>query len=258
MRYLFGTDAQTTNWSNALNTADGLPRRGVVVGGPDGLPLAYSAGAAGWTTSLCTPYATKDSQTRMDVTDYAVRYLGTGSLPVGYTQCILIVGQSNGANLKAPDLSAYGVCVVNAAEGGTYASEWVSTNPGNWYWQAVRWVGEMTVREVWDCHGEADALLLADSNAYQAKKVAQYAAMRARWGANLTIRSTILHSGGERPGKDVIRAAQQAIAAAEANTYEFSLESWTLAADKVHYGAPYSTQYIQMGVALGAEFVATL
>lgn len=258
MRYLFGTNPQAVAWSNAIDAADGLPRRGVVVGGPDGLPLTYSAGAAGWTTSLHTPYATKDLQTRIDVTDYAVQYLGTNGIPVGYTQCILIIGQSNGVYIKAPDLSAYGVAVVNAAEGGTYASEWVSTVPGNWYWKAIRLAGEMIVREIWDCHGEADALLVADANAYQAKKVAQYAALRAQYGANMVIRSTILNSGSERPGKEIIRAAQNLIATAEEHTHAFSLESWTLGADKVHYGTPYGTPYIEMGAALGAAFVATL
>lgn len=52
MMYLVGTKLACDDWRVALDQAEGLPRRAVVVGGPDRLPLVYSAGAAGWTEHI--------------------------------------------------------------------------------------------------------------------------------------------------------------------------------------------------------------
>lgn len=77
-RYLSGSLAQTAEWKTALETASGLPRRAVVVGGADRLPQAYSAGAPGWTTtygpSLFT--ATAGGLYALHVPDRLVQYLG--------------------------------------------------------------------------------------------------------------------------------------------------------------------------------------
>jgi hypothetical protein len=60
----------------ALNTAEGLPRRSRVVGGPDLLPRNYSVGAAGWTDAVCEIYDTDDNRLAIDIPNESRKYLG--------------------------------------------------------------------------------------------------------------------------------------------------------------------------------------
>ena len=75
--YLQGTPAQMNAARAAIASADGLPRRGVVVGGPDYLPKVYALGAAGWTDNTCPPPLTAGPLTLLELPDEAAKYAGT-------------------------------------------------------------------------------------------------------------------------------------------------------------------------------------
>lgn len=63
MRYLTGTRAELDDIRAALAQAEGLPRRGTVVGGPDMLPSAYAPGAPGFTDHVVGPPIESDDRT---------------------------------------------------------------------------------------------------------------------------------------------------------------------------------------------------
>lgn len=198
-----------------------------------------------------------DGRRRLEVPTRVEGLLGTGSLPNGYSECILIVGQSNGTLTVAPDLGSVGV--VNMAVFGSMVDAW---NPvtGTSYEAAVAQVGAMTVREIWDNQGEADSTSAVRAAAYKAKKEAEYAAFRAKFGANLRIRSTLLTTASQLAHAATVRAAQQAIVDEQEHTYGFDLSPYQLADDGLHFGPTgipsAGPQYVAIGLALGAEFVA--
>ena len=73
---IVGTDAVLEEYQAAISKAEGLPRRGVVVGGPDYLPQTYSPGAPGWTDRIARVIDTNDGKRALEVPSFARRHLG--------------------------------------------------------------------------------------------------------------------------------------------------------------------------------------
>jgi len=73
---IVGTDAELDDYQAAIAKAEGLPRRGVVVGGPDYLPQTYSPGAAGWTDRVANTIDTDTNQRALIVAPEYRKHLG--------------------------------------------------------------------------------------------------------------------------------------------------------------------------------------
>jgi hypothetical protein len=88
-KYLVGPVGQIADIRSALNIAEGLPRRAVVVGGPDMLPTTYTPGAPGWTDQVCPPPIDGGDGTQaVLIPDEADRHLGK-TVRVGQKNVVL-------------------------------------------------------------------------------------------------------------------------------------------------------------------------
>ena len=76
MLAIVGADAALEEYQAALAKADGMPRRGTVVGGPDYLPRVYSPGAPGWTDRVADVIDTNDSRRALEVPADVRKHLG--------------------------------------------------------------------------------------------------------------------------------------------------------------------------------------
>jgi len=73
---IIGTDAVLEEYQAAIAKAEGLPRRGVVVGGPDYLPKVYAAKAPGWTDRVANVIDTNDNKRALEIPAFVRRHLG--------------------------------------------------------------------------------------------------------------------------------------------------------------------------------------
>jgi hypothetical protein len=199
-----------------------------------------------------------DARRLLEVPAQSEGLLGTGGIPAGCSDCVLIIGQSNGTLTVAPDLVPHGAVVVNMAVFGSAASTWDPETGAN-YTAMLNTVRTLRVREVWWNQGEADSTSIANANGYKAKVEKTFTALRARFGAALRIRLCLLTTASALTYAATVRAAQQAIVDEQEHTHGFDLSAYELV-DGLHFG-PTSLpstgpQYVAIGQALGAEFVA--
>ncbi len=75
MPYIVDTEARLLEIREALAIAEGLPRRGVVVGGPDTLPREWSPGAPGWTENVADIMETSDGKRALEIPPQALKHL---------------------------------------------------------------------------------------------------------------------------------------------------------------------------------------
>lgn len=88
MSALVASNAVLAGLQAALAKADGMPRRGVVVGGPDYLQKTYSPGAAGWTDNVANIFSTTTGKRALEVPPAFEKHLGKTVL-VGTTNIVL-------------------------------------------------------------------------------------------------------------------------------------------------------------------------
>lgn len=200
-----------------------------------------------------------DARRLLEVPRQSERLLGTGGIPAGCSDCVLIAGQSNGTLTIAPDLVSHNVVVVNMAVFGSAISTW-DPDTGVNYANAVGTPRSLRVREVWFNQGEADSTSLSNANAYKGRLEKTLAGFRSRYGAALPIRLCLLTTASQLAYASTVRAAQQAIVDEQEHTHGFDLSAYELV-DGLHFGptAIPSTgpQYVAIGQALGAAFAAT-
>jgi hypothetical protein len=258
---ILGTTAEAAAYRTALDGLAGMPRRSLVYGGPDMLPTTWSAGAAGWTESLMLdPAAWGAGYSVVTAPDSLAQYLGQTHGPTtlpafGAQMSILLAGQSNAVGIVEPKLGAEETLVIKSGLGATSLySDWVPG--GTLFNAAVLATYATTAQELWWVQGETDAANQTAANAYETKLTELIAAFRTALARpTLLVRVAILNIGNPGTYRDTVRAAQNAVCAADANVEPFDMDGYTLLADNLHYS---TATYTQIGIDLGNAYVATL
>jgi hypothetical protein len=123
VKYLTDTLTNLADTRAALAKANGLPRRGTVVGGPDYLPTVYTPGAAGWTDQLVSePVDLGDGTGVLEVPPDAEVYAGAKVTVSGKAVTIAAAGtltkttQDKYDAIKAAPQAAFDA--ASAAKGG--------------------------------------------------------------------------------------------------------------------------------------------